>query len=144
LAQAPQKNSPKKGDAPQAIRTVVFHPERARAKPVHPTQIYSSLSSLAICALLLLIARFVKRDGIVAAGFFVLYPINRFCLETIRTDEESFCGTGLTISQCVSLALLTFGIIFLVYTLVAPPKRRLEGFFPVPSSDDSQTSNETR
>jgi len=135
---------PKKGEERQAIRTVVFHPEHARAKPVHPTQIYSSLSSLVICVLLLLIARFAKRDGIVAASFFVLYPINRFCLETIRTDEESFCGTGLTISQCVSLALLTFGIIFLLYAFLTPPKRRLEGYFPVATSEKAETSNETR
>ncbi len=139
---------PPKGESRQEMKTVVFHPTPTRAKPVHPTQIYSSLSSLLVCGLLLLIARFAKRDGVVAAGFFIFYPINRFCLETIRTDEESFFGTGLTISQCVSLALLTVGIIFLAYVLIAPPKRRLEGYFKTEvkpkESSDVETSTEKR
>ncbi len=68
----------------------------------------------------------------------ILYPINRFCLELIRVDEESFLGTGLTVSQCVSLGLLAVGLALFAYLKSTPPRRALDGFFPPsPTSPDS-------
>ena len=32
-------------------------------------------------------------------------------MELLRSDEKSFSGTGLTISQCVSVCVLTLGLI---------------------------------
>jgi phosphatidylglycerol:prolipoprotein diacylglycerol transferase len=88
------------------LREIVFRPAPSTARPVHPTQLYSSATAFLLCLVLLGIARIVKRDGLVFAFLLILYPINRFCLELIRVDEESFLGTGLTVSQCVSLGLL--------------------------------------
>ena len=110
-------------------RNVVFHPTHSKAKPVHPTQIYSTINALVIFCVLLVVARFTKRDGIVAGLTLVLYPVNRFCLELLRVDEESFLGAGLTISQCVSAVVVLFGIGLLVWSLTRPPRRALEGFF---------------
>ncbi|MBP5622907.1 MAG: prolipoprotein diacylglyceryl transferase, partial [Thermoguttaceae bacterium] len=123
------------GDAPEKaasadMRNVVFHPEPVKSRPVHPTQIYSTFNMLIVCGLLLLLSRLAKRDGIVFAGLLILYPIHRFCIELLRTDEESFCGTGLTVSQCVSLATFAVGIAVLAYSLKGSPKRALEGYFP--------------
>ena len=39
-----------------------------------------------------------------------LYAVTRFLLEIIRTDEGSFAGTGLTISQNVSLGVLVCAV----------------------------------
>ncbi|MBR5759335.1 MAG: prolipoprotein diacylglyceryl transferase, partial [Thermoguttaceae bacterium] len=74
--------------------------------------------------------RVAKRDGVVFAGLLILYPIHRFCIELLRTDEESFCGTGLTVSQCVSLATFVIGVAVLFYSLKGAPKRALDGYFP--------------
>ena len=113
-----------------SARNVVFHPTHSKAKPVHPTQIYSSINAFVICGVLLIVSRFVKRDGVLAGLTLVLYPVNRFCLELLRVDEESFYGAGLTISQCVSLVVVIFGIGLLIWSLTRPPRRALDGLFP--------------
>ena len=45
----------------------------------------------------------------------VVYPVTRFLLEILRGDETGQFGTGLTISQCFSLLLLTVGIGFSIW-----------------------------
>lgn len=120
------------------LREVVFRPAPSTARPVHPTQLYSSATAFLLCLVLLGIARVAKRDGLVFAFLLILYPINRFCLELIRVDEESFLGTGLTVSQCVSLGLLTVGLALFVWLKSTPPRQALAGFFPTsPTSPDS-------
>ena len=84
-------------------------------QPIHPTQIYSTINALIICLLLLAYAPFRNRDGQVFALFLTIYPITRFLLEMIRNDESAIFGTGLTISQNVSLALVaSAGILWVV------------------------------
>ena len=46
----------------------------------------------------------------------ILYALTRFCLELVRTDELSFCGTGLSVSQCVSVVMLVIAIGLLIYS----------------------------
>ena len=41
----------------------------------------------------------------------VVYPISRFLLEMIRTDEINFFGTGMSISQNVSVVLIVAALI---------------------------------
>ena len=77
-----------------------------RSLPVHPTQLYSVLNAVFLCVLLLAFEPFRRRDGELIALAITLYAITRFLLEDIRTDEAPFFGTGLSISQNVSLALL--------------------------------------
>lgn len=120
------------------LREIVFRPAPSTARPVHPTQLYSSATAFLLCLVLLGIARIVERDGLVFAFLLILYPINRFCLELIRVDEESFLGTGLTVSQCVSLGLLVVGLALFAYLKATPPRQALAGFFPTsPTSPDS-------
>lgn len=126
-------NAVKTGD----FREIVFHPEPSKARPAHPTQLYSSATAFLLCLVLLGIARVVKRDGLVFAFLLILYPINRFCLELIRVDEESFLGTGLTVSQCVSLGLLAVGLSLLIWLKATPPRQALAGFFPTSEPTDA-------
>lgn len=119
------------------FREIVFHPEPSKARPAHPTQLYSSTTAFLLCLVLLGIARVVKRDGLVFAFLLILYPINRFCLELIRVDEESFLGTGLTVSQCVSLGLLAVGLSLLIWLKATPPRQALAGFFPTSEPTDA-------
>jgi len=106
----------------------IAHPF-ARSEPVHPTQLYSTTNAMAMCLFLLACAPFCRRDGVIWASFLTLYPITRFLLEMIRTDEPGFflqgvLGPGLTISQTVSVLLLVVAGVFWAYVLMKPAKRR--------------------
>ncbi len=74
--------------------------------PLHPTQLYSSISALLLCGLLLAYDRVASRDGAVFALCFTIYPIVRFVLEVIRADEGGLGSTGMTISQNISIGVL--------------------------------------
>ncbi len=78
----------------------------ARSRAVHPTQIYSTIGALLICLLLLAYDPFRRRDGELSALLLTVYSITRFLEEMVRTDEAPILGTGMTISQNVSLLLL--------------------------------------
>lgn len=82
-------------------------PERSR--PVHPTQLYSAIDGAILGWLLWSFYPFRRRDGEAIALLLTIHPITRFLLEIIRTDEPAVFGTGLTISQNVSLGLLACG-----------------------------------
>jgi phosphatidylglycerol:prolipoprotein diacylglycerol transferase len=95
------------------------------SRPVHPAQIYSSINNLLICLFLLAISPFCRRDGSLFALLLTIYPITRFLLEIIRTDEAAIFGTGLSISQNVSLLLLVAAVGVWAYVLRQPPRKTL-------------------
>jgi phosphatidylglycerol:prolipoprotein diacylglycerol transferase len=78
----------------------------ARSLPVHPTQIYSAIDAAILAWLLWSYYPFRRRDGEVTALMLTIHPITRFLLEIIRTDEPAVFGTGMSISQNISLVLL--------------------------------------
>jgi phosphatidylglycerol:prolipoprotein diacylglycerol transferase len=93
-------------------------PGLSEVLPIHPTQIYSSILALLLCGTLLCLGRlpfYRQREGLVFASFMILYSVGRFCIEVIRTDEDSFVHTGLTISQNISIAVCLAGITLFVY-----------------------------
>ena len=90
--------------------------------PVHPTQIYSSILAFLLCGTLLLLRQlrfYQEREGLLLASFMILYSVGRFMIEVVRTDEDAFFGTGMTISQNVSIVFGTLGIAFFVYKVVS-------------------------
>ena len=90
-------------------------PERSR--PVHPTQVYSAVQAGLLAWLLWSYYPFRRRDGEVTALMLTVYPISRFLLETIRIDESPVFGTGLSISQNISIAILLGVVGLWVYLL---------------------------
>lgn len=94
----------------------------ARSLPVHPTQIYSVIDGLVLCLVLLLFSRFARRDGAVFALLMSTYPITRFYIESLRSDEAPIFGTGMSISQNVSLILLVCAVVLWIYVLRQPPR----------------------
>lgn len=105
-------------DNQEKTQPFFLEPGNSEVRPVHPTQIYSSISAAVVCCVLLLLGRlafYKARPGLVFASFLLLYPIARFCLEMIRTDEDSFLGTGLTVSQNVSIGVFIAGILLTIY-----------------------------
>ena len=92
--------------------------DTANVLPVHPTQIYSSILALLLCGILLLLRQlriYQQRDGLILASFMILYSVGRFFIEILRTDEDSFFGTGLTISQNVSIVFGLAGVALFIF-----------------------------
>jgi len=106
-------------------------PLPARSRPVHPTQIYSSINALLICLFLLAYGPFRRRDGEVFALMLTIYPTTRFLLEIIRTDEGAALGTGLSISQNISLLIL-LAIVGLWVFVLRQPRGTALGALPEP------------
>ncbi|MGD9126426.1 MAG: prolipoprotein diacylglyceryl transferase [Planctomycetia bacterium] len=105
-----------KKDGSTILLPVVPLPERSL--PVHPTQIYSSLNAFVLFLFLLALSPFMKYEGTLFATLMTLYPITRFLLEIIRTDESAIFGTGLSISQNVSILLLLGTVGLWLYVLI--------------------------
>jgi len=109
------------GAAPVVLPAAEVPP---RSLPVHPTQVYSALNALLLCLVLLAYDRYAaRRDGEVLALLMTLYPIARFILEVIRTDESALFFTGLSISQNVSLLVLLGTAVMWYYILRQPTGR---------------------
>lgn len=92
----------------------------ARSRPVHPTQIYESITAALLAWILWAFYPFRPREGAVTALMITLYPIARFLLEAIRIDEPAVFGTGLSISQNVSVLLLIVAAGMWVYLWRTP------------------------
>jgi phosphatidylglycerol:prolipoprotein diacylglycerol transferase len=88
---------------------------RDRSLPIHPTQVYSSINAALMSAFLWFAYRLPHRDGVIVGLMLTLYPIARFMLESIRTDETSFMGTGFSISQNISLLILMLMPIYWIW-----------------------------
>jgi len=84
---------------------------------VHPSQIYSSLTAVALCLLLVWVLSRKKFDGQVMAAAAMVYGVARFLLQFFRDDDLPVL-VGLARSQLFSLALLAFG--FLLYWKLTP------------------------
>lgn len=91
-----------------------------RSLPVHPTQLYSAIGAGLLGWVLWLAYPLRRRDGEVIGLALTLYPIGRYILEVLRVDESSFLGTGLSISQNVSIALLLAMLPYWVWLLSKP------------------------
>jgi phosphatidylglycerol:prolipoprotein diacylglycerol transferase len=104
-------------------RKVAMHLQErpARSRPVHPTQLYSAADAALLCLILLLRWPYRRRDGEIFALMMTIHPIIRFGMEIIRTDEAAVFGTGMSISQNVSLLLLLCAAALWIYILRRPP-----------------------
>ncbi len=105
---------------PEITLPAIEPPERSLR--VHPTQIYSVIDGLALCLLLLVFDRFHRRDGELFALLISIYPITRFFIESLRTDEAAVLGTGMSISQNVSLLVFVCAAALWFHILRRPPQ----------------------
>ncbi|SYZ79336.1 prolipoprotein diacylglyceryl transferase [Trichococcus shcherbakoviae] len=83
----------------------------------HPTFLYESLWSILGVAVLLLLRNreHVLRRGEVALSYVLWYSFGRFFIEGMRTDSLYLGGTGIRISQVVSLLLFVGAVILFLY-----------------------------
>lgn len=90
----------------------------ARSLPVHPSQIYASISALLLCFWSLAIPHWIERPGRVFGAGLIGYGVVRILEEIIRVDEQGQFGTSLSISQWVSVVGILAGIAILVASVL--------------------------
>ncbi len=90
--------------------------------PVHPTQLYSTINGLVFFLLLWAAYPFRRRDGQVFGLLLALFPVSRFLMEWVRTDEPQQFLFGWTLSQTISAALLLGALAYWAYLWLVPGK----------------------
>ncbi|MDD5730061.1 MAG: prolipoprotein diacylglyceryl transferase [Candidatus Omnitrophica bacterium] len=82
-------------------------PEARYSLPVIPTQVYESLSAVAIFLILVALERRKRFDGFIFLSFVLLYSLARFVVEGFRYYEPNFILFGglITVSQLISIIL---------------------------------------
>ena len=133
-----ETNDGQPDSSPKESRRIAFHPGPFEVRAVHPTQLYSSAAALLLAVFLCVAGNHVKKDGFVFGLMLVCYPVCRFLIEQVRTDEPSFAGTGLSVSQCVSVFVFCVGLGVIVYSLTRKGPPAFEGMFP-PEGDEAKT-----
>jgi phosphatidylglycerol---prolipoprotein diacylglyceryl transferase len=100
-------------EMPWAVRYPVgheTHPLNSAATPVHPTQIYDSLLSLALYLGLAWLYRRKKFDGQVFAAYLMCYAATRSIVEVFRGDYSNLhIHSGLTPAHLISIGILGAG-----------------------------------
>jgi phosphatidylglycerol:prolipoprotein diacylglycerol transferase len=87
----------------------LVQPGDAFSLPVHPTQLYNAGAALVVLGLLLASARRAHRPGELMGLLMILYPLTRWPIEAIRSDEPSVF-LGMSWSQNISVLLLLAGL----------------------------------
>jgi len=88
-----------------------------KSLPVHPSQLYASMTAFLLCFWSLSIPRWVQRTGLVFGSGWLAYGLLRFLEEIVRVDEGGQFGTDLSIAQWVSMVGIVFGAILTIYSL---------------------------
>lgn len=83
--------------------------------PVHPTQLYESLTGLSIFAALMFIWSRRKFEGQVFLSFWILYGVARSLLEIIRDDAERGTVGNLSTSQFIGIVTALIAVPFYLY-----------------------------
>lgn len=98
---------------------------RHRSLPVHPTQIYSTITAGLIALLLNAIYWRRTRDGQVIFCLLLIEPISRYVLEIIRADNPVDSLGTFTISQAIALGMMLLGLLGLLVLQKMPPRSRI-------------------
>ena len=120
--------------------------------PRHPSQLYQLLlEGLFVFIVLILLRKRVKRAGMIAAGFWTLYPLARFVGEFFRQPDVQFqeqgntLGTvflGLSMGQVLSLVMAGVGLSLLIYFAKKGRKIDEMEMWPEDNGDNESDSDE--
>lgn len=116
---------------PSDLPWAVTFPESARGLhaglpgvPIHPTQVYLSLTALMILGVLLIAYRKKRFHGRIIAGYVMLYSVARFFIEFLRGDADRGGVLGGKLSTSQFLAVPVFAIAAGAYVALARRYRR--------------------
>jgi len=94
-----------------------------------PSQLISSFNAFMLFLILSAVFNGLRRrEGIVGALLLILYPINRFWIETLRGDTAQ--PGSLSIAQKISIPAFVSGVVMLIWVLRRPARPD-----PVPAAD---------
>ncbi|MBI4166468.1 MAG: prolipoprotein diacylglyceryl transferase [Acidobacteria bacterium] len=82
---------------------------------IHPTQLYESLTCVAIFALLMRLYRRKTFDGQIFASYLGMYAVARFGIEFLRGDPDRGFVFGGALSTSQFIAILAIGISAILY-----------------------------
>lgn len=85
-------------------------PFSTQSLAVHPVQLYEAAFNLAVFALLAVLYRRRRRNGVVAVAYLMVYAVGRFLLEFLRGDYR-IVWRGVSLAQWVSLGLFLCGAV---------------------------------
>ncbi len=96
---------------------VVFTDTRSLAPlniPLHPTQLYSSLSGVIIFIILMILNAKKKFEGQVLLWFLILHSTGRLLIERFRGDDRGLIlGTNLSVTQFLAIIILIGSVVAL-------------------------------
>ncbi|MBI4579186.1 MAG: prolipoprotein diacylglyceryl transferase [Planctomycetes bacterium] len=129
-------------DTPDQLLAMSASPE-FRTLPLHPSQLYGAIGPILLA--FLLNAYFYRRPhhGTVMPLGFILYAVERFIEEAIRSDNphDTF---GLTISQGVSVGVLLVCLLVLLAIRQMPPRAaNVKPWVPVAAKPKPATATES-
>ena len=84
---------------------------------VHPTFLYESVWNLCVFFFLLWFSKRKKFKGQVFLLYLGLYGVGRFFIEGLRADSLMLFGTGIAVSQALSLILVLASVILQIFFL---------------------------
>ncbi len=106
-----------------------------RSLPVHPTQIYSTITAGLIALLLNALYWRRSRDGQVILLLLTIEPVSRYVLEILRADNPVDSLGTFTISQALAIGMLIFGVGgLLILQKMAPRSRIAKIWVPEPEA----------
>lgn len=82
---------------------------------VHPTFLYESCWNLCVLGFLLWYRKRKKFEGEIFWLYLLGYGTGRFWIEGLRTDQLILFGTGIAVSQALSMVLILSAAVVLVY-----------------------------
>ena len=82
---------------------------------VHPTFLYESMWNLGVLIFMLWYRKRKKFDGEMLLIYLLGYGLGRSWIEGLRTDQLIFFGTGIPVSQALSMLLVLISGTVLVY-----------------------------
>lgn len=125
-------------------RYASFPPDSEWSYAVHPTQLYSVLLLLGMCAVMILLRRKRPFEGITFPFYFILYGICRFIVEIYRGDGNptlSLFSIELSTQQVFCVVMILFGVGAL-YVMHRLRDRAADPTFPSPSPSGKNTNGD--
>lgn len=93
---------------------------------VHPTFLYESMWNTGLLLFMLWYRKRKKFDGEMLLIYFLGYGLGRSWIEGLRTDQLIFFGTGIPVSQALSMIMVIVSASILVYKHVTLKKGKKE------------------
>lgn len=88
---------------------------------VHPTFLYESVLNLILLIIILVYTKKKKADGELFFMYVAGYGAIRFFVEGLRSDQLLLWGTGLAVSQLLSVIMFIAGVVMIIYLRIKKP-----------------------